>query len=127
MLENVHLRPAGEVEARARGQELEGGLRQLGAALASQQLVELGHQRVQVQDVGGGVGELLVAQAVGAPVGTLLLLGELDAQKLAAKILQPESVGEGARELGGDLGAVDRLATYAQRMLQHGDVEAAEV
>src|SRR5262249_56656849 len=97
------------------------------ATLACQQCVELGLERVQMQDIGGGVAQLLVAQGVGAPVGCLLLLGELDAQKLLAEVLQPEAVGEGARELGGDLGAVDRLAANAQRMFQHGDVEATEV
>ena len=82
---------------------------------------------VQVQDIRGGVGELLLGQRLGAPVGGLLLLGKVDAQQLPAEVLEAEPVGEGAGELGGDLGALDRLAAHAQRMLEHGDVEAAEM
>ena len=115
--EDIDVRPAREIEAGARRQEAEGGLGQLGAALALQHGVELGLQGVQMQHVGGGIGQLLVGQPVGAPVGGLLLLGQVDAQQLRQRSFRPAAVGEGADQLGGDLGAVDRLAADAERML----------
>src|SRR5882672_1047243 len=127
VLENVDVGPACEVQTGSRREEVKGGRGQLGAALALQKGIELCLERVQIKHVGGGIGELLLAQAIGAPVGGLLLLGEIDAQKLLAQILQAEPVGECPGQAGGDLGAVDRRAAHAERMLEHGDVEAAEM
>src|SRR5438874_1663587 len=127
VLEDVDLRPAGQVQPGAAGQEAESGLGQLGAALAFQQGIQLGLERMEVQHIGGGVVELFLAQRLGAPVGGLLLLGQVDAQKLPAEILEAPAIGEGAGELGGDLGAIDRLAAHAQRMLERGDVETPEM
>ena len=67
-------------------------------------------QRVQVQHVGSGVGLLLVAQLGRAPVRRLLLLGQVDAEQLAAQVGEAVAVGVGARQLARDLGAVDRRA-----------------
>jgi len=70
---------------------------------------------------------LLVGELVRAPVRALLLLGQVDAEQLRAEVLQAVAVGVGARQLGGDLGAVHGLGDDAQVLRQHGDVEAAEV
>ena len=83
MREDVLLGPAGEVEKRAVGQVAEGGARQLLPALAGEAAVELGAERVEVEHVGGGVGQLTVLggaglsleayDAAGAPIaGTVL-------------------------------------------------------
>ena len=84
MGEDVDLGPAQEIEARAGRQEVEAGLGQLGAALAGQHRVEPVLQGMQVQHVGGRVIDLGLAQGVGAPVGGLLLLGEVDAEPAPA-------------------------------------------
>ena len=60
--ENVHRLEAREIEPRPLGQIAEGRARKAVAALARQHRVELFAQRVQVQHVGGGVGELRLAQ-----------------------------------------------------------------
>ena len=81
----------------ARGrQELETGLRQFGAALARQHGVEPFAQAMQMQHVGGGVGQLRLAQALRAPVARLLLLRQIDVEHLAHQILQAMAVGIGA-------------------------------
>ena len=53
-------------------------------------------------------------QRVGAPVRRLLLLREIDAEQFLHEVLEPVPVGVGARELGGDLGAVDRARHDAE-------------
>src|SRR6185312_9723933 len=127
MRENVLGRPAREVETGAAWQELETGLREVGPAFALQHLVELCLQGMEMQDIRGGIAELLVAQFGGTPIGGLLLLRELDAEKVAAEILEAVAIGEGAREPRGDLGAIDRPCRDAEIMPEHGDVEAAEM
>src|SRR5208282_4001750 len=62
-----------------------------------------------------------------APIRTLLLLRQLDAQELAAQILQAVPVGECAYQFRRHLGAIDRLGVHAQVSLQHGKIEAREV
>ena len=59
--------PAAEVEPGPGRQEVEAGLRQLGAAFARQHDVEPFAQAVQMQHVGGGVGQLRLAQASATP------------------------------------------------------------
>ena len=66
-------------------------------------------------------------ELVGAPIGGLLLLGELDAEQLLGKVLEAVPVGEGAGEARGDLGAVDRPRHHAEAVLEHGHVEAGEM
>jgi len=68
VLENVDVGPACEVRRARVGRKVEGGRGQLGAALALQKGIELGLSRVQIEHGGGGIGELLLAQAIGAPV-----------------------------------------------------------
>src|SRR3546814_6573378 len=57
MGKDVDFLPAGNVERGARGQELEAGPCQALAALARQHDIQLGAQVVQMQDVGGSIGE----------------------------------------------------------------------
>src|SRR5205085_7320353 len=52
---------------------------------------------------------------------------QVDTEELAAQVFQAVAIGVGARQLGGDLGAVDGLRLNIQVLFQHGDVEAAEV
>ena len=47
--------------------------------------------------------------------------------QLGAQVLQAVAVGVGARQLGGDLGAVDGLGGHAQVQGQHAHIEAGEV
>ena len=63
----------GETDALVR-QKAEAGRGQVRPALPGQHDVQLVLQRVQVEHIGGRVGELGVAQRLGAPVGGLLLL-----------------------------------------------------
>src|SRR5207302_10194830 len=60
--EDVLLRPALKVKQGACRQEVEAGPRQLGASFARQHRVEPRPQRVQVQDVRGGITQLLLGQ-----------------------------------------------------------------
>src|SRR5579883_3362848 len=103
MGEDVRLVPAAEIELRPHRQEGEAGLREMAPPLALEERVEPRLEGVEVQHVARGVGELLLAQRGGAPIGGLLLLVELDAEELAAEILEAVAVGKGARQLGGDL------------------------
>jgi len=125
--EEVLVLEAGEVEAGSFGEEPEAGLCRGGPAFAGEHGVELGLDRVQVEHVASGVVLLLVRQLVRAPVGALLLLGKLDAKELAAQVLEAVAIGVGARQLGSDLGAVDRFSKHAQMLSQHGDIEAPEM
>ena len=49
--------------------------------------VETGLQRVQVQHVRCRIGELLLRELLGGPVGALLLLRQIDADQLRAEVL----------------------------------------
>src|SRR5437016_9317038 len=82
----VLLGPAGEVEPDPVGQEAVAGGRQRLAPLAGQHAVQLGLERVQVQHVGGGIGDLGLGEVGRTPVGELLLLGEVDPEQFAHEI-----------------------------------------
>jgi hypothetical protein len=84
-------------------------------------------QLVQVKHVGRGIFLLGIGQNGGAPVRGLLLLGHIDADHFRQQVFQPVAVGEGAHQLGRDLGTPHRGGDDAKRLLQHGDVEPAEV
>src|SRR6185437_1308640 len=114
MRENVVFRPTGEVEERARRQELETGGGHRRAALARQHDVEPGAQGMEMEDIRRGIAELLVGQLGGAPIGGLLLFREVDAEQFLAQILEAVPVGEGANQLGGDLGAIDRPGQHPE-------------
>src|SRR6516164_9821622 len=119
--------PAGEVEPYPVRQEAKTGRREFGAPLPDEDGVELFPERVQVQHVGRRVGELRVGQRLGAPIGKLLLLGEVDAQHFTHEVLEAVLVGVSARDPRGDLGAVDRRSHDAQTPLQHTEIEAGEM
>src|SRR5438067_2339878 len=80
-------------------------------------------QGVQVQNVRGGVTQLLLGQCWCAPIRALLLLRQLDAEQVLTQIAQPVPVGKGTREPRGNLCAVDRPGHYAQIVIQHRQVE----
>ena len=82
---------------------------------------------MQVQHIGSGVCQLLRRELHGAPVGRLLLFGQFDPEQFLAEVLEAVLVGEGADELGGDLGALNRADGDVQVVLQDGYVEAGEV
>ena len=105
----------------------EAGLRERRPPLAREKGIERLLQTVQMQHIGGGIVELGGRELCGAPVGLLLLLGDVDTQQIAQEILQTVAVREGPGELGGDLGAVDRGCQHAEGVIEHGDVEAAEM
>src|ERR1700675_4957623 len=127
MLENVSVFIPDEIEKGPRGQKSKTSNGELLAFLADQHLVELRLERVQMENIGGGVALLLVGQSRRTPIRGLLLLRELDTQQLAAEILQPVLIGKGARQFRGDLGAIDRRRHRAQIVRQDGDVEAPEM
>src|SRR5664280_1740361 len=124
---DVHPLKASYVEPRSLRQIGEGGARQAVASLTLQHRVELLAQRMEIQHVGGGVGQLRLAQSLRAPVGRLLLLGDLDAEQLARQVLEAVTIGVGARQLGGDLGAVDGRGQRTEGVPEHRDVEPAEM
>ena len=58
-------RPAAEIETRAVGQETETGGGQFIAALARQHHVQFFAQRMEMQHIGRGIGDLRIGQRVG--------------------------------------------------------------
>jgi len=62
---------------------------QVQPALALEQRLQLGPERVQVQHIARRIGALLGRRSGRAPVAGLLLLADLDAQQVAAEILSP--------------------------------------
>src|ERR1700693_2923020 len=96
MRKHVFLAPAGKVEFGAGGQEAETGRRKLAAPLARQPRVEALLERMQVDDIGGGIGELRLAQRFRRPIRALLLFREIDVEKVLDEILEAVTVGIGA-------------------------------
>src|SRR5262245_54109648 len=102
MSKNVLCPPTAEVQPNPVGQEPEARLGQLLAPLARQHGIELRLERMQMQHVGSGIGELWLGQLSGTPVRELKLLGEVDVQKFACQVLEAMLVGIGAGESRGD-------------------------
>src|SRR5215217_3274097 len=127
MGEYVFRRPAGKIEPRAIGKEAEAGGGELPASFAGDQDVELLLDGVQVDDIGCRIGDLGVRQLLGAPVGELLLLGEIDAEHVAHQVLEPVLVRIGAGQAGSDFGAIDRDRHDSERLVQSGEIEAGEM
>ena len=125
--ENIVRRPAREVELGPHRQEAETGLGEVGAPFAFQHLVELPFQGMEMLDVGRRVFELLVGEAFGAPIGGLLLLGDIYAEQLPAQVLERLAVGEGAGQARGDLGALDRAAHDDEIVVHRRQGEAREM
>ena len=82
---------------------------------------------MQMEHVGGSVFELGRRKGFGRPIRALLLFGQIDAQKVARKILQAVPVGEGPRQARRDLGAIDGRRHDAKGKVQHGKIETGEV
>tara|TARA_E500000075_G_C6786801_1_gene219677 strand:+ start:14 stop:238 length:225 start_codon:yes stop_codon:yes gene_type:complete len=57
----------------------------------------------------------------------LLLLGDVNAQKLAAQILEAMPIRVGAAKFRGNFGAVYGTFNSYDVMAQHGDVESGEM
>src|SRR5262245_196583 len=108
MREYVFRRPARQVEPRAVGKKAEAGSGKLRAAFAGDQGIELFLDRVQVHDVRGRIGDLGLAELLGAPVRELLLLRQVDTEDVAHQILEAMLVRIGAGQTRRDLGAIDR-------------------
>ena len=88
MREYVLLGPARQIEPDPVRQEPETRLREIGAALASQHRIELFLERMQVKHVGRCVGDLRIGQLGGAPIGELLLLGQVNAKQFGARAVE---------------------------------------
>src|SRR5665213_2317865 len=95
MSEDINLLPTGDVEGGPGGKEVEAGLGQGHAPFSDQHFIELGLQGVKMFHVGGGIGQLVGRKLGGAPIGTLLGLGDLNTEKFAGDVLQPVPIGVG--------------------------------
>src|SRR5688572_22397285 len=127
MRENIHLRPAGEVEHGPVRQEIEAGFGEPHPPPALQPFVESLPERMQIAHVRGGIILLRVAELGRAPVRGLLLLGDVDVEQLLDQLLQPVPVGIGADQPRGGLGAIDRLGHHPEIGADRGEVEAREM
>src|SRR5208283_1125636 len=127
MRKNVGFGPAGQIELGARRKEGEALRRERRAAFAGEHRVESRLELVQIEHVRRGIGELRLGELFRSPVRRLLLLGNLDTQKLAHEILEAVAIRIGARKLGGDLGAINGLRRRAEGRLEHGEVETREM
>src|ERR1051326_6547062 len=125
--EDVLLRPALQIKERTRRQEIKAAARQFGAALARQHHIEPSSQCVEMQDVGGGIAQLLLAQRCRAPIRALLLLFQVDPEEVLAQVPQAVPVGECPHEPRGDLRAVERLRHDAEIVVEDRDVEPREM
>src|SRR3546814_14888069 len=113
MGKDVDFLPAGNVERGPRGQELEAGPCQALAALARQHDIQLGAPVVQMQDVGGSIGELFRTPRGGPPLRRLLLLVQITPPPLAAALLPSVASLAGASPRGGALRSVRWYDMYA--------------
>src|SRR5690606_36076265 len=125
--EDVPVGPTGKVEPRACGQEVEARLGDRRATFACEALFKDRGHAMQITHVGRRVFALSVAEFRGAPIAGLLLLGDLFAKQLADEVLEPVTVGVGAGQLAGDLGAEYRSRHDAKIMLDRREVEAREM
>jgi len=87
MGKNVLGCPAGEIKPHPVRQKAEAGGGEVLAPLTREHGIEPFLESVQVQHVGSGVGDLCIGQRVGAPIGELLLLRDVDSQHFAHEIL----------------------------------------
>ena len=96
MGEYVLLGKAGEIQPHPIGQEAETGGGQLLAPFARQHGVEPLLERMQIEHVGRGIGNLRVGQFGRAPVRRLLLLGKVVSEHFAHEVFEAVLVGIGA-------------------------------
>src|SRR5918994_1604552 len=125
--EYVLIGPARKVELGTLGQEREACRSQRLTALARQHAVKALPDLMQMKHVARSIAELRLAELGAAPVGTLQLLRQLDAEQLLAQVLEPVPVGVGAGELGRDLGAIYRAAEHAQILPDDCQIVAREM
>src|SRR5713101_6905315 len=111
-------RPTRQIEADPIGQEPKTCRREVLPPFSCQKCIKLVLQRVQVQHIGCRIGDLSVREISAAPVGQLLLLGNLDAEEIADEILEPMLVGVCARKPRGDLRAINRARHHPEAHLQ---------
>ena len=93
MRKDVLVGPSGEIEFHPFGQKSEACSGKRCTAFARQHCVELIPQSMKIKHVGRGVSDLRLAQVLRAPVGRLLLLGQIDTEQFARQILQAVAVG----------------------------------
>ena len=127
MGENIGFRPAFKIKQGSGGEKIETVGGQFGAIFARQPNFQFIAQLVQIKHVRGRIFHLLRGQFVSAPVGTLLLFGNLNAGQLAAQILEAMILRIGAGQFGGDFGAIDRCGHDAEVMIERGDIKARKM
>ncbi len=127
MGENVVGGKTREIEPNPVRQETKTRRRQLVAALPHQHGVQPLFERMQIEHVGGSVGNLRVGEFRRTPIRQLQLLRQVVPQNLANQVLEAVLVGVGAGEPRGDLGAIDRFRHPAKGIAKHGKVETGEV
>src|SRR5690242_10987727 len=125
--ENVLLGPAGDVEERARRQEVEAGLRKRGAVLALEPFVELFLQGVEIADIARRIFALRVGKLSCTPVAGLLLLGYLDIEKLLDQVLEPMAVGISAHQARRSPRAIEGGSHDPEIGLHDPDIESSEM
>ena len=77
--------------------------------------------------VGGGVALLRLGEPLGPPIRRLLGLGKLDAEQFSGEVGEAMAIGVGARQAGGDLGAVNRGTVDIHPIFERGDIETGEM
>src|SRR5215217_4911442 len=124
MCEYILFRPAGEIEPCSDRDEFETGFRQVHSSFSLQHLVESRLDLVKVYHVQRRILLLRIRKDRCSPIRALLLLGKIDAEHFLDDVLKSMLVGIGSRQLGSDLGAIERVYIGIEIMLQHGHVEA---
>ena len=119
--------PAGQVEFGSRRKEVETGFGQSRPAFARQHSVEYLFQSVQKRDVIRRVRKLLFAELSRSPVGALLLLRKINAQKILHQILEAMSVGVGPNKFRRELGAIDGRSRDSQVVAEDCDIESCKM
>src|SRR4051812_26487978 len=125
--ENVLFGPAGDIEQRPRGEEVEASLGERHPVLSLEPLVEYLFQGVEVADIARRIVALGVAELVGAPVAGLLLLGHVDVEQLLDQILEAVPVGVGAYQPRRRARAIDRRWQDPEIGLDDADIEPREM
>ena len=80
-----------------------------------------------VMHVGSGIIPLILRQLIRAPIGTLLLFGDIDAEQFLANILIAVLIGIGANKARGGARAIDRRSAHAQIMPHDRQIEPGEM
>jgi hypothetical protein len=127
MIEDVFFGPARHIEGGAIRQEAETGFRQSGPAFPRQEPFHLGHEAMEVQNIGCRIIHLFGGQGRRTPIRGLLLFGDFDPEHFPAQIFEAVAVGIGACQARGGPGAIHRGAADAQIAFDHAQVKAGEM